>query len=132
MNRPTELRLTLCTLAGLAAAGAVAWRLGGAEATGVLAGYLAGAFLSAVGAAWQGHLLRTRPEKVMGAMVGTFLAKLTVLLAAALAFRLVEPAGRHVEWRSFLIAFAVGVLVVLAAGVADTLRTLRQEKRSVA
>ena len=130
MNRPTQrstaLGLTFGTLAGLAAACAVAWRLGGAEGTGVLAGYLTAACLSALGVAWQAHALRTRPAGVMTATVGAFLAKLAVVLAGAVTFRYVEPAGRHVEWRSFLVAFAAGVLVVLAVGSLDNLRAFRR------
>lgn len=139
MNRPTRRAdaraLTLGTLVGLAVASVVAWRLGGAEGTGVLAGYLTASCLSALGVAWQVHLLRTRPAQVMSAVVGAFLAKLAVVLLGAVVFRFVEPAGRHVEWRSFLVAFAAGALVVVAAGSLEALWTLRRgmkEERSAA
>ena len=97
MTQHTTL-LSLGTLCGLALAGGIAWRLGGALGTGVLGGYL---------------------------------LKLAVLLAAALVFRYVEPAARQVDWRGFLVAFAGGVMLVIAIGSLDTLRTLRQ-RRSVA
>jgi hypothetical protein len=130
MTQHTTL-LSLGTLCGLALAGGIAWRLGGALGTGVLGGYLLGASLAGFGMAWQNHLLRTRPERVFAAMVAVFLLKLAVLLAAALVFRYVEPAARQVDWRGFLVAFAGGVMLVIAIGSLDTLRTLRQ-RRSVA
>jgi|SoiMethySBSTD1v2_1073268.scaffolds.fasta_scaffold1087689_2 hypothetical protein len=128
MTQHTTTLLTVGTLAGLAVAAGIAWRLGGAVGTGVLGGYLMGASLSALGVAWQHHLLRTRPERVFSATVGVFVLKLAVLLCAALAFRYVEPAARQVDWRSFLVAFAAGVLLVIALGSMDTLRILKQRR----
>jgi len=131
MNRPTNLRLTLVTLAGLVLATAIGWSLGGRMGTGVVGGYLLGALIAALGVAWQNHLLRTNPKKVFAASVGVFLLKLAVLLMAAIAFRYIEAAAAQVDWRAFLVAFAGAVLLVLAIGSLDTLRVLKQ-RRSVA
>jgi hypothetical protein len=129
MTPSSNTRLSLATLAGLALAAGIAWRIGGALGTGVLGGYLVGAFLSAFGVAWQNHLLRTNPAKVFTATVSVFLLKLAVLLGAALAFRYVEAASAQVEWRAFLVAFAAGVVLVLAIGSLDTLRILKERRR---
>jgi hypothetical protein len=131
MTESSTARLTLGTLVGLALAAAIAWRLGGASGTGILAGYLSGASLSALGSMWQNQLLRTNPAKVLAATVSVFLVKLALLSAAAVLFRYVEPLARQVNWRAFLVAFAAGVVVVTGAGSLDTLRILR-ERRSVA
>lgn len=131
MNHQSTTRLTLGTLAGLALAAGVAWRLGGALGTGVLGGYLLGASLSACGIALQNHYLRTRPERVMAATTGVFLLKLAMLLLSALVFRYVEPAARQVDWRAFLVAFVAGVVLLIAVGSLDTMRILK-ERRSVA
>jgi hypothetical protein len=131
MTQPSNARLWLSTLGGLALAVAVASRFGGAEGTGVIGGYLVGAMLAALGVAWQNHLLRTNPAKVFAATISLFLLKLAVLLAAALAFKYVEAAAAQVDWRAFLVAFAAGVLLVIAFGSLDTLRILKQ-RRSVA
>lgn len=128
MTQHTTTLLTAGTLAGLALAAGIAWRLGGTLGTGVLGGYLLGASLSGLGVALQHHLLRTRPERVFPATVGVFALKLAVLLAAALTFRYVEPAARHVDWRAFLIAFAGGVIVVIGVGSLDTLRLLKRPR----
>ncbi len=131
MTESSTARLTLGTLVGLALAAAIAWRVGGASGTGVLAGYLTGASLSALGSMWQNQLLRTNPAKVLAATVCVFLVKLALLCVAAVLFRYVEPLARQVDWRAFLVAFAAGVVIVIAAGSLDTLRILR-ERRSVA
>jgi hypothetical protein len=129
MNQQSTTRLTLGTLAGLGLAAVVAWRLGGALGTGVLGGYLLGASLSGFGVAWQNHLLRTQPKRVLTATVTVYLVKLACLLAAALVFRYVEPAARQVDWRAFLIAFATSVVLVNSIGSLDTLRILKQRRR---
>ena len=130
-TRSQTTRLTVATLVGAAAAGLVAFSLGGREGTGVMAGYLLGASLSGFGAAWQLHLLRRGSDKVFVATVSVFLLKLAVILAAALALRYLEPVARVAEWRSFLVAFAAGGSWWSSrASSVDTLRMLKQ--RSVA
>lgn len=118
-------RLTIGTLLGVAVATAVAWQLGGALGGGVMGGFLMGASLGGFALAWQLHLMRTQPSKVQAAMVSTFLVKLGVLLSAALLLRYVEPLGRHADWRSFLVSFALAVLVVLGLGSLDAMKIVR-------
>lgn len=122
-------RLTIGTLGGALIAMLCAWSMGGREGTGVLAGYLLGGSLSGFGMAWQMHLLRTRPQRVLLATVTVYLLKLATLLAAVLCFRYLEPAARYVEWRAFLVAFAGGILLVMVVGSLDTLALLRERRR---
>jgi len=116
------LRLSLATLLGLAAAALVAWRLGGTAGTGVLAGFTLGAGMSGLGALYQRHQLRVRPDRVLAATAVSFLAKLVALLVGALAFRYVDAAAARADWRAFLVAFAAAVVVVLPLGVLDAVR----------
>ena len=121
-------RLTLGTLLGMAGATLVAWQLGGALGTGVMAGALTGGALAGLGVAWQLHVLRTCPDKVFAATVSAFLAKIAVVLMGALLLRFFEPAARQADWRAFLIAFAVAVLFVGSLGSLDALRFLRERR----
>ena len=127
----STLRTTIVMLAGFALAAVLAWRFGGTEGTGILGGYLLGGTLATLGLAWQNHVLRVRPERVLVATVSVFLLKLAVLLAAAVAFRYVEAAAARVDWRAFLVAYAAGIVLALSVGSFDTLRILKQ-RRSVA
>ncbi|MAF65830.1 MAG: hypothetical protein CMJ84_09255 [Planctomycetes bacterium] len=113
-------------LAALAVSGLVAWGLGGTLGLGVLAGFLCGASVAGLGVAWQQHVARTRPERVFGAHVMAFLFKLVAVLCGALVFRFVDQAAARVDWRSFLVAFAVVVFVVMVVGALDTTRALRE------
>jgi len=106
-------RLILSVLAALAVALVLADRLGGAVGGGVLAGYLLGAALSILAFLHTRHVLATRPERVLSASVVGFLVKLVALLLGALAFRFVEAAGERADWRSFVIAYAAAVALVL-------------------
>lgn len=119
-------RLSIACLAALAVAAVVAWRLGGTLGTGVLAGFALGAGFSGLGMLYQKHVLATRPERALVAFSISFLAKLFVLLVGALAFRYVEAAAVRVDWRSFLVAFAAAVAVVLPLGSLDLLSGLRR------
>jgi len=106
-------RLILAVLAALVAAFVVASRLGGAQGGGVLAGVTVGAGLSCLSFLYLRHVLLTRPERALHATVLGFLVKLAALLLGALAFRFVDAAGAHADWKSFVIAFAAAVVVVL-------------------
>ena len=121
-------RLTLATLISLPCATLVAWWLGGRLGTGVLLGFVMGAFMAGVGIAWQAHVARTKPEQAFNAFAVSFLAKIAVVLFGALAFRFVEPAARWVDYKSFLIAFAAAATVLLVASVPDTARVLRGQR----
>jgi hypothetical protein len=118
------IRVTLATAAGALAAFVVAWRLGGALGGGVLAGFLLGAGLSGLGCLYQRHMLRVRPGGLMQAMAVSFLVKLVALVIGSLAFRFVEAAAARADWRSFLIAFAAAVMIVLPLGAMDATRGL--------
>ena len=126
------IRLTLATLVAFAAACAVAWRLGGTLGAGCLAGFLLGAGMCGLGVLYQRHTLLTRPEKSLQATVVAFLAKLVVLLIGGLAFRFLEPAAARADWRSFLIAFAAAVAVVLPLGAMDAVNATRRRRAPVA
>ncbi|MCA8979483.1 MAG: hypothetical protein H6831_07355 [Planctomycetes bacterium] len=108
---------TLCTTA---LAAFVAWRIGGTEGVGVAVGATMGAGISLLGHQWQQHALRTRPERAMQAMMVGFLFKLAIVTLGALAFRFLEPAAAVCDWRSFLLSFAAGVLVVMVLGTLDS------------
>lgn len=113
------LRLSLATLLGLCLAAAVAWRLGGTLGGGVMAGFSLGAGLSGIGALYQRHVLRTKPEAALMATGVSFLAKLGALLFGALAFRYIEAAAARADWKAFLVSFAAAVVIVLPLGVLD-------------
>lgn len=119
-------RLILALLAAFVVALVCAARLGGALGSGVLAGYLLGAGLSGLGFLHQRHTLATRPERALSAAVLGFLVKLGALLFGALALRFLEPAGARVDWRSFVVAFAASVALVLPLAAWTALREQRQ------
>lgn len=121
------IRLTLASLVGLLAALAAAWRLGGTLGSGVLVGFLLGAALSGLGVLYQRHLLITHPERSLTAFVATFLVKLVLLVLGGLAFRFVDAAAARADWRSFLVAFAVAVVVVLPLGTLDAVQSFRRQ-----
>lgn len=122
------IRLTLAMLLGLVVAALVAWRLGGTLGAGVLAGFLLGAGTAGLGALYQRHVLATRPEKAMQALAVSLLAKLVAVGMGALAFRYVEAAQERADWRSFLVAFAASVAVVVPLGAMDAVRVLARPR----
>jgi hypothetical protein len=124
------IRLTIGTVLGAIAAGVVAWKLGGALGGGVLAGFGLGAGISGLGAMYQRHILLTQPQRSLQAVSISFLAKLAALLIGALAFRYIEAAGQRADWRSFLVAFAVAVLIVLPLGTLDAAKAVRRRSES--
>lgn len=113
------IRLSIATVLGFCAAFVIAAKLGGALGGGVLAGFTLGAGMSGIGAVYQRHMLRFRPELAMAATTVSFLAKLVALLVGALAFRYIETAAARADWRAFLVAFAAAVAIVLPLGVLD-------------
>lgn len=124
------MKLTLPgTLVTAASCGAVAWILGGTEGVGVAVGGTMGAGISLLGHQWQQHALRTRPDRAMHAMGVGFLFKLAVVLVGALAFRYVPAAAAVCDWRSFVLAFAAGVLAVMVLGTLDAAFSLKRRSR---
>jgi hypothetical protein len=115
-------------LLGAALAALVGWRLGGSAGAGIALGYLYGATLCALGLAWQIHWLRRRPARALRALAESMLVKLFALLGAALAIRYLAPVAERVDWRSFLIAFAAAVALVLVPGSLDLSRNAKSAK----
>ena len=120
----THPRTTTGLLIGLAVAAALAWRLEGPVAAGVLLGYLLGAALSGLGVAWQCHWLQRQPARLLRAQLEAFLVKLAALTVFALAFRFVGVLAERVDWRAFVVAFAAAVALLLPLGTWETARRL--------
>jgi len=121
-------RTLLVTLAALLASTLIAWRLGGTLGVGVAAGFLCGASVAGLGAAWQRRAIHTRPEHVYRAHVEAFLFKLVALVAGALVFRFVEQAAARVDWRSFLVTFVSVGFAVMVIGAFDNARALQRPR----
>lgn len=121
-------RTTIGTLAVLLVGAVVAFRLGGTVGMGVVAGVLCGCSVSALGGAWQRHVFRTRPKKAFNAVLETFLFKLVFVTIGALSFRYIDAAAARVDWKSFLVTFAIAVLVVHTLTVLDNVRLLLKKK----
>ena len=119
-------RSTLLTLLLLLAAAVFAARVGGREGLGVVAGVLCGAGVSLLGGAWMRHVFRTRPGRAMQAFLETFLFKLAFVALGAASFRFVPAAAERVDWRSFLISFAVSVLFVHTLSVSENVKLLQR------
>jgi hypothetical protein len=118
-------RTLLVTVAALLVAGVVAVQLGGREAMGVVLGVLCGASVSMLGAAWQRHAFRTRPERSLRSVAEMFLFKLAFLLLGALSLRYVEAAAERADWRAFLVAFVAVSALVHTTSVVDNVRLLK-------
>jgi 4-hydroxybenzoate polyprenyltransferase len=119
---------TLSTLAGLAAALSLAAWLGGAEGTGVLTGYLAGAAVTGACFVRQRRILRERPDRALRSMIEGFLAKLLAVVALVLGF-VVFPALREIaDHRLFLLAFTAAMLILLFTGTFDNAQLLRERR----
>jgi hypothetical protein len=115
----------LSTLLGLAGAALVAYRLGDAHGTGVIAGYLAGASLSLALVSRQRRVLATRPQRALQTMVEGFLAKLAAVVLATLAILLVPALRQGCDLASFLLAFGAAAVIALLAGTWANARVLR-------
>ena len=123
-------RLLLVTLAAFVAALVCASRLGGALGAGVLAGYLLGAGLAGLSFLYTRHVLATQPARALHATVVGFLVKLAALLIGALSFRYIDAAGERADWRSFLVAYAAAVALVLPFGAWAAVQERRQRDAS--
>ena len=120
-------RLTLVSILALALAAGVAWRLGGTAGGGVLAGALLGVGFTGLGAMYQLHTLRTRPQRSLAAFTVSFLFKLAIVLAGGLAFRYIDAAALRADWQTFLIAFAACAVVLLPLGMLDALHAVQKQ-----
>lgn len=119
-------RLLLVALAAFVAALVFASELGGALGAGVLAGYLLGAGLAGLSFLYTRHVLATQPARALQATVVGFLVKLAALLLGALSFRFIEAAGERADWRSFVVAYAAAVALVLPFGAWAAVQERRQ------
>lgn len=115
---------TKTTIAGLVAAGAVAWTLGGREGAGALAGFLAGAFVAGLALLVQRRLARARSEMLAASVMASFLLKAFAMLGLTLAVRYVPALSASFDAVAFLFGFAGATLLVLGPATFDTLRTL--------
>ena len=88
-------------------------------------GVLFGASVSMLGAAWQRHAFRTRPERSLRSVAEMFLFKLAFLLLAALSLRYVEAAAERADWKAFLVAFVAVAALVRTTAVVDNVRLLK-------
>jgi len=111
MNRVSTTILLALPLAAL-----LAWHLGGTRGAGLLLGGVGGMAIAALGIAWQHHIARTQPTRMLEAFVQSFLAKLAILLMGGLAFRFIEPAAARVDHQSFLLSFAASAVLILFIG----------------
>lgn len=116
---------TLTTLLGLAGAALVAYRLGGAHGTGVIAGYLGGAALTLGLVARQRRLLGTAPKRALQTMVEGFLAKLAAVVLATLAILFVPGLRERCDLASFLLAFGAAALLALLPGTFENARRMK-------
>lgn len=118
-------RTTLATLATLVVAAIVAVQVGGRVGMGITVGVLCGSSVSMLGAAWQRHTFRTRPERGLQAVVEIFLFKLVFVLIGALSFRYLEAASARADWRAFLVAFVATAAIVQTVSVFENVRLLK-------
>jgi NhaP-type Na+/H+ or K+/H+ antiporter len=123
-------RTTLATLALLLGAAVLALRLEGRDAMGVVAGALCGSSVSMLGASWQRHTFRTRPQRAFQAVVEVFLFKLAFVLIGTLSFRYVEAAAARIDHRFFLVSFVVTALVIQMVAVFENVRLLKNPPAS--
>jgi hypothetical protein len=119
---------TLSTLAGLAAAVSLAAWLGGAEGTGVLTGFLTGAVVTGACLLRQRKVLRARPDRALRSMIEGFLVKLGAVVAVVTCFVAVPGLREIADLRSFFLAFAGSMLLLLFTGTFDNAQILRERR----
>ena len=123
---PQKLQ-SLAVLGGALVAAPVAWSLGGAEGTGVAAGYLLAAAVALWGIETQRRTALQAPQKVWTAFVLAFFAKFGGLVAGTLLLRFVPDLGERCDWRMFLLSYGLTALVVLVAGMPGVASAHRRE-----
>jgi O-antigen/teichoic acid export membrane protein len=117
-------RTTLVTLAVILITAILAFQLGGREGMGVAAGALCGTSVSMLGASWQRHSFRHRPNHAFQSVVEVFLFKLLFVLIGALSFRYIEAAALRADWKAFLLTFVAVAVVVQTVAVFESVRIL--------
>lgn len=122
--------LLLGLLTGLAAATLLAWQVQGPSGAGLLLGFGLGSLVSFAGLAMQRLAPDSRLNQAMGTFVAFFLIKLALLTAGAVLLRYVEEAGAIFDWRSYLVAFGVGVLWILGLSSLREMLNLREARAS--
>lgn len=122
----------LFTILGCVAAGVVAWSVGGALGTGVIVGALLGMCVSALCVARLRLAARKDPRAILRVALEGFLIKLGFLLIGGLSFGLLQPLRERVDVRGFLVAFAVGAVLVLVPGTLETVRGLTARRPEAA
>lgn len=115
---------TKTTLAGLVAAAAIGWTLGGRAGAGTLAGFLAGATVAGFALAAQRRLARRGPQMLAASVLAGFVLKAFAMLGLTLTVRYVEPLHALLDAPAFLFGFAGATLLVLGPATVDTLRAL--------
>lgn len=123
-------RTQAVSLAVVATAAVVAWRLGGPVAStvgsGVLGGALLGTAVALLGHLLLKHQLHGNLEGVFRAMLIAFGAKLAFLLLGWATLSFVPSAARLADANAFALAFATAALAVLASGSLEHLRALHR------
>jgi hypothetical protein len=119
---------TLSTLAGLAAALSLAAWLGGAQGTGVLTGFLAGSTVTGACLMRQRKVLLARPDRALRSMIEGFLVKLGAVVAVVIAFAAFPALREIADLRSFFLAFAGSMLLLLFTGTFDNAQLLRERR----
>lgn len=122
---------TTTVLAGLGVAAAVGWSLGGADGTGVLAGFLAGASVAGGCVLLQRKVALSAPQYLVQSVLAGFLIKAVAMLATTLALALVPALRDACAPLAYLIAFAASSIGILVPATLDTLRLL-EHRRSAA
>jgi len=119
---------SITTLAGFALAAAIGWSLGGTQATGVLAGFCAGASIAGLCLVLQRKAAQHRPQLLLQAVLAGFLIKAFSLLALTLLVRLYTPLAEVCDALSFLLAFAGTAIAILVPATLDTLRLVEARR----
>ena len=118
-------RTSIGTLLGLGCAVLVATLLEGALAGGVIGGYLFGAAIALLAAAWLRHVVRTAPERAMRALLEGFFMKFGGMVLAVVCVRYVPAAAQVADWRAFLVAYAAAALTILVLAALESSKALR-------
>lgn len=119
-------RTNLGLLLGLVLAALVASMLEGSRAAGALGGYLLGASVALLASTWLRHQLRIDIGRAMRAAMEGFLMKLVVALLAAVTLRFIEPAGRVLDWQTFLLGYLAAAMVAIFLSAFETSRALKE------
>lgn len=110
------------TLLGAACAFALAAYLGGATGVALSTGFVLGCAAALAIGAGQRALARGRPGLVIHVVGAGFVAKVFLLLGVILAVRYVDVARETFDGRTFALAFAGAVLLLVPAATIDLVK----------